>query len=60
MHTGAFEISVDNMPVWSKLKSGKIPLQPELFEIIDNHLQMNYNQVPILPKFTNIYKYKYL
>ena len=42
--TGAFEISVDNMPVWSKLESGRIPQPPELFQIIDNHLQMNSGQ----------------
>jgi len=39
--TGAFEITVDNMPVWSKLESGRIPQPPELFQIIDNHMQMN-------------------
>ncbi len=42
--TGAFEITVDNMPVWSKLESGRIPQPPELFQIIDNHLQMNSGQ----------------
>ena len=42
--TGAFEISVDNMPVWSKLESGRIPQPPELFQIIDTHLQMNSGQ----------------
>ena len=42
--TGAFEISVDNMPVWSKLESGRIPQPPELFQIINNHLQMNSGQ----------------
>jgi hypothetical protein len=31
--TGAFEISVDNMPVWSKLESGRIPQPPELFQV---------------------------
>ena len=39
--TGAFEISVDNMPVWSKIQSGRIPQPPELFQIIDNHFKMN-------------------
>lgn len=39
--TGAFEISVDNMPVWSKIESGRIPQPPELFQIIDNHFKMN-------------------
>jgi len=32
--TGAFEISVDNMPVWSKLESGRIPQPPELFQVL--------------------------
>lgn len=39
--TGAFEVSVDNMPVWSKIESGRIPQPPELFQIIDNHFKMN-------------------
>ena len=39
--TGAFEISVDNMPVWSKIESGRIPQPPELFQIIDTHFKMN-------------------
>ena len=38
--TGAFEISLDNMPVWSKIESGRIPQAPELFQIIDNHFNM--------------------
>ncbi len=39
--TGAFEISLDAMPVWSKIDSGRIPQPPELFQIIDNHFKMN-------------------
>ena len=39
--TGAFEISLDNLQVWSKIESGRIPQPPELFQIIDNHLNMN-------------------
>jgi selT/selW/selH-like putative selenoprotein len=39
--TGAFEITVDNMPVWSKIDSGRIPQPPELFQIIDTHFKMN-------------------
>lgn len=39
--TGAFEISLDNLPVWSKIDSGRIPQPPELFQIIDNHFNMN-------------------
>jgi len=42
--TGAFEITVDNMPVWSKIESGRIPQPPELFQIIDTHLKMNSGQ----------------
>ncbi|KAG8319418.1 hypothetical protein J6590_092095 [Homalodisca vitripennis] len=37
--TGAFEISLNDMPVWSKLETGRIPQPPELFQIIDNHMQ---------------------
>lgn len=44
--TGAFEISVDNMPVWSKIDSGRIPQPPELFQIIDTHLKMNAGSPP--------------
>ena len=39
--TGAFEISVDSMPLWSKIESGRIPQPPELFQILDNHFKMN-------------------
>lgn len=39
MSTGAFEISFNDVPVWSKLETGRIPQPPELFQIIDNHLQ---------------------
>lgn len=39
--TGAFEISIDNFPIWSKLESNRIPQPPELFQIIDNHFKFN-------------------
>ena len=42
--TGAFEITVDNMPVWSKIDSGRIPQPPELFQIIDTHIKLNSGQ----------------
>ncbi|KAI1289884.1 putative thioredoxin reductase-like selenoprotein T protein [Halotydeus destructor] len=35
--TGAFEISYNGVPVWSKLQNGRIPSPPELFQIIDGH-----------------------
>lgn len=39
--TGAFEVSLDNMPMWSKLESGRIPQPPELFQILENHFKMS-------------------
>lgn len=36
--TGAFEISFNDVPVWSKLETGRIPQPPELFQIIDNQI----------------------
>ena len=32
------------MPVWSKLKSGRIPKGDELFDIINNQLSLSKNQ----------------
>jgi len=43
--TGAFEITLDGMPVWSKLESGRIPQPPEVFQIIENHFNMR-NGIP--------------
>lgn len=39
MSSGAFEITFNDVPVWSKIETGRIPQPPELFQIIDNHLQ---------------------
>lgn len=36
---GAFEITFNDVPVWSKLETGRIPQPPELFSIIDSHMQ---------------------
>lgn len=30
-----------DVPVWSKLETGRIPQPPELFQIIDNHMMMS-------------------
>jgi len=38
--TGAFEISFNDVPVWSKLESGRIPSPQEMFQIIENHMKM--------------------
>ncbi|KAF4527781.1 hypothetical protein B566_EDAN015837 [Ephemera danica] len=37
--TGAFEMFFNDVPVWSKLETGRIPQPPELFQILDNQLQ---------------------
>ncbi|KAL6421255.1 hypothetical protein ACFW04_011970 [Cataglyphis niger] len=36
--SGAFEIHLNDVPVWSKLETGRIPRPLELFQIIDFHL----------------------
>lgn len=36
---GAFEIIFNDVPVWSKLETGRIPQPPELFQIIENQLR---------------------
>lgn len=36
--SGAFEISFNDVPIWSKLSTGRIPAPAELFQIIDSQL----------------------
>jgi len=36
VQTGAFEVELNGIPIWSKLKTGRVPQGSELFEIIDN------------------------
>lgn len=31
---------VPDVPLWSKLETGRVPQPPELFQMIDNHLNM--------------------
>jgi len=38
--TGAFEVSFNDVPVWSKLETGRIPSGPEMFEIIENNMRL--------------------
>jgi len=45
--TGAFEISFNDVPVWSKLENGRVPSPQELFQIIDTQMQMS-QQPPTL------------
>uniref|UniRef100_U5EW39 Putative selenoprotein t n=1 Tax=Corethrella appendiculata TaxID=1370023 RepID=U5EW39_9DIPT len=39
--SGAFEISLNDVPVWSKLETGRIPNPQELFQIIESQLQFD-------------------
>ena len=42
--TGAFEVSLNDVPVWSKLESGRLPKPAELFQMIENQLRVtSYN-----------------
>lgn len=43
--SGAFEISLNDIPVWSKLETGRIPQVQELFQIIRNTLQFTTDAV---------------
>jgi len=39
--TGAFEVALNDVPIWSKLETGRAPSAGELMQIIDNHMKMN-------------------
>lgn len=41
IQTGAFEVELNGMPIWSKLKTGRVPQGSELFEIIENQMQLS-------------------
>lgn len=41
VQSGAFEMSLNDVPVWSKLETGRIPQPTELFQIIDNHMRFD-------------------
>lgn len=41
MSTGAFEISLNDVPVWSKLESGHLPSMQQLVQILENEMKMN-------------------
>lgn len=40
-------MDVSDLPVWSKLESGRIPQPPELFQIIDYHLDMQFSDLDV-------------
>ncbi|EDO30840.1 predicted protein, partial [Nematostella vectensis] len=37
--TGAFEVSFNDMPVWSKLQAGRLPSPNELHQIVENQMK---------------------
>ncbi|CAH0556738.1 unnamed protein product [Brassicogethes aeneus] len=39
IQSGAFEMTLNDVPVWSKLETGRVPQPSELFQIIDSHMQ---------------------
>lgn len=39
--TGAFEITFNDEPVWSKLETGRIPQPNEIVQIIENHMKID-------------------
>lgn len=45
--SGAFEIHFNDVPVWSKLETGRIPQPLELFQIIDFHLGMQFSDMDV-------------
>ncbi|KAK6622633.1 hypothetical protein RUM43_008475 [Polyplax serrata] len=47
--TGAFEISFNDVPVWSKIETGRIPQPPELFQIIERQMQFTEKTFEIKP-----------
>ncbi|KAJ8926486.1 hypothetical protein NQ314_021145 [Rhamnusium bicolor] len=47
IQSGAFEISLNDLPVWSKLETGRIPQPAELFQIIDSHMQFTDSTIEL-------------
>ncbi|EHB16522.1 Selenoprotein T [Heterocephalus glaber] len=41
MSTGAFEITLNDVPVWSKLESGHLPSLQQLVQILDSEMKLN-------------------
>jgi len=38
--TGAFEITFNDVPVWSKIDTGRVPSPQEMFQIVENHMRL--------------------
>ncbi|KAK6632426.1 hypothetical protein RUM44_007468 [Polyplax serrata] len=49
MASSAFEISFNDVPVWSKIETGRIPQPPELFQIIERQMQFTEKTFEIKP-----------
>lgn len=49
MSTGAFEIFYNDMPVWSKIQTGRMPSAPELLSIVQSH--MSFVQKPRIGEY---------
>lgn len=45
LSTGAFEVTFNGMPIWSKIESGKVPKFPELVQILENTMKLSYRQI---------------
>jgi len=43
LSTGAFEIFVNDIQVWSKLRTGRPPSAPEALSLIENQLSLSHN-----------------
>lgn len=49
--SGAFEIELNDIPIWSKLATGRIPAPQELFQIIESHIHLTDNLLEKNPNF---------
>lgn len=41
MSTGAFEVTLNDVPVWSKLQSGHLPSMQQLVQILENEMKLS-------------------
>lgn len=41
-NTGAFEIYFNDIPVWSKIETGRMPSAPELLQAVERQMQLSY------------------
>lgn len=48
MSTGAFEIFYNDMPLWSKLATGRMPTGQELVTLVDSHYKLGRTKIGLL------------